>query len=62
MSDRNRSDEEERFMDEIRPYVYGGALAILLGAAMLTAAVSGTDAYHACRAAGNSPFHCWVNE
>ncbi len=49
-------------MDQHRTLMYGGALVIALGAAMIIAAVSGGADYKACRDAGNSPFRCWVSE
>ena len=61
MSKRNRDDEEERFMDEIRPYAYGGALVILLFGSLFVAAVTGGVDYQACRDEGNSPLSCWLN-
>lgn len=53
---------EECYMDQIRALMYGGALVIALGAAMVIAAVTGSADYKACREEGNSPFRCWVNE
>lgn len=52
----------EGYMDQHRTLMYGGALVIALGAAMIIAAVSGGADYKACRDAGNSPFRCWVSE
>jgi hypothetical protein len=49
-------------MDQIRPFMYGGALVVTLGAAMVIAAVTGGADYKACREAGNSTFRCWLNE
>lgn len=58
MSERNRDDKEERFMNEIRPYVYGGALVLLFGAALVYAVVTGDPLYKACIEAGSSPLSC----
>lgn len=49
-------------MDQIRPLMYGGALVIALGTAMVIAAVTGSAEFKACREAGNSPLRCWVHE
>lgn len=39
-------------MDQIRALMYGGALVIALGAAMVIAAVTGSADYKACREEG----------
>lgn len=55
-------NDQQKEREAARPYMYATAFIMAIGAAMALAAMSGTEAYKACRAAGNSPFSCWVNE
>ncbi|MDR8015634.1 hypothetical protein ACRCPT_07065 [Pseudomonas aeruginosa] len=56
-----RDDEEERFIDQVRPWIYLTAFMILIGASIVIPTVTEGSAFKVCRAAGNSPFSCWVN-
>ncbi len=55
-------NDQKKEQEVARPYMYATALVLAIGAAMALTAMSGTEAYKACRDGGNSPFSCWVNE